>query len=226
MDTPGLRWMILRPGVVYGPGDRALLPLFKLAERGPRCRSSDARTPPTPSCTSTMSSGRLPRQSTRLAVGEVLFVGHSAAGQRAGDSRRDSAGSRPPGDGGSRPAGDHAAGRGGMRSRRARWSGGRLPLTRWRYVELSAPGFVCHVDRLRDRLGIVAEIDLRCGTCRYRRVVSPRRLDQTVSVRGATPTRSKTSSARVICSTLCAAEQLARSTHSSRGQPGGTIRFT
>ena len=34
METPGLRWTILRPGVVYGPGDRALLPLFKLAGLG------------------------------------------------------------------------------------------------------------------------------------------------------------------------------------------------
>src|SRR5207237_6875514 len=32
--VPGLTWTILRPGVVYGSGDRALLPLFALAARG------------------------------------------------------------------------------------------------------------------------------------------------------------------------------------------------
>jgi nucleoside-diphosphate-sugar epimerase len=31
---PGLPWTVLRPGVVYGSGDRALLPLFVLASRG------------------------------------------------------------------------------------------------------------------------------------------------------------------------------------------------
>src|SRR5262249_24742103 len=30
----GLRWTILRPGVVYGPGDRALRPLFAMSRRG------------------------------------------------------------------------------------------------------------------------------------------------------------------------------------------------
>jgi len=34
MATPALSWVILRPGVVYGQGDRAVLPLFKSAERG------------------------------------------------------------------------------------------------------------------------------------------------------------------------------------------------
>jgi nucleoside-diphosphate-sugar epimerase len=38
-----------------------------------------------------------------------------------------------------------------------------LALNRRRYVELASAGFVCRVDRLRDRLGIVAEIDLREG---------------------------------------------------------------
>ena len=36
-------------------------------------------------------------------------------------------------------------------------------INRWRNVELSAEGFVCNVDRLRDRLGIVAEVDLQHG---------------------------------------------------------------
>jgi nucleoside-diphosphate-sugar epimerase len=32
-----------------------------------------------------------------------------------------------------------------------------------RYAELASDGFVCRVDRLRDRLGITAEIDLEEG---------------------------------------------------------------
>jgi len=38
-----------------------------------------------------------------------------------------------------------------------------LPLNRWRYFELSAEGFVCRVDRLRERLGVVAAIELAAG---------------------------------------------------------------
>jgi nucleoside-diphosphate-sugar epimerase len=41
--------------------------------------------------------------------------------------------------------------------------GAPLPLDRARYVELSAEGFVCRVDRLRERLGVVAALDLREG---------------------------------------------------------------
>ena len=32
-----------------------------------------------------------------------------------------------------------------------------------RYTELASEGFVCRVDRLRERLGVVANIDLREG---------------------------------------------------------------
>ena len=38
-----------------------------------------------------------------------------------------------------------------------------MPINRRRYVELTSPGFVCRVDRLRDRLGVVAQIDLGEG---------------------------------------------------------------
>ena len=101
----GLSWTILRPGVVYGPGDHALLPLFKCAR-----------------------------------LGLLPLVG-----------RRDAA-----------------------------------------YM------FV-HVGR--------------------------RRQDYAVRL-APTLTRSNISSACMMCSTVCAAEQLARSRHSSGAQPGGTIRLT
>jgi len=32
-----------------------------------------------------------------------------------------------------------------------------------RYSELYAPGFVCHVDRMHERLGVVASVDLTDG---------------------------------------------------------------
>jgi nucleoside-diphosphate-sugar epimerase len=38
-----------------------------------------------------------------------------------------------------------------------------LPLNHRRWAEMSAEGFVCRVDRLRDRLGIVARMNLREG---------------------------------------------------------------
>jgi nucleoside-diphosphate-sugar epimerase len=43
------------------------------------------------------------------------------------------------------------------------WRGRPQPINGSRYLELSAAGFVCRVDRLRERLGIVAEVDLRDG---------------------------------------------------------------
>jgi nucleoside-diphosphate-sugar epimerase len=161
METPGLRWIILRPGVVYGPGDRALLPLFKLAERGllPLVGRADAaytfvhvhdvvRT--------------IAAAVDAAADSEILFVGHPhpVTAREILDVIRLVIG---------RPAlvmpvplvitRMAAAGCDLL----ARVVGRPLPLTRWRYVELSAGGFVCQVGRLRERLGIVAELDLREG---------------------------------------------------------------
>src|SRR5207247_2462435 len=39
-------------------------------------------------------------------------------------------------------------------------SGRPIAINRRRYAELTAEGFVCRVDRLRDRLGVVAYVDL------------------------------------------------------------------
>jgi nucleoside-diphosphate-sugar epimerase len=36
-------------------------------------------------------------------------------------------------------------------------------INRSRYLELASEGFVCRVDRLRDRLGVVAQVDLAHG---------------------------------------------------------------
>jgi nucleoside-diphosphate-sugar epimerase len=41
-------------------------------------------------------------------------------------------------------------------------------ITTRRYLELYSPGFVCHVDRMRERLGLVAEVGLREGLIRAR----------------------------------------------------------
>ena len=161
MATHGLRWMILRPGVVYGPGDRALLPLFKLAERGllPLVGRADAAY--------TFVHVRDVVRTIAAAIeaaddGEILFVGHShpVTAREILDVIRLVVG---------RPAMVIPVPQAITRVAAAvcdlvaRVVGRPLPLTRWRYIELSAEGFVCRVDRLRDRLGIVAELDLRDG---------------------------------------------------------------
>jgi nucleoside-diphosphate-sugar epimerase len=161
VGTPGLRWIILRPGVVYGPGDRALLPLFKLADRGllPLVGRADAaytfvhvhdvvRT--------------IAAAIDATAIGEILFVGHAhpVTAREVLEAIRLAVGR--PGVVIPVPQAITRLAAAGC-DLLARVVGRPMPLNRWRYVELSAEGFVCRVDRLRDRLGIVAELDLRDG---------------------------------------------------------------
>ena len=157
----GLSWTILRPGVVYGPGDRAVLPLFQFAKRGllPLVGRPDA-------AYTFIHVGDVVRAIDAAlsagSMGETIFVGHPqpVTARQLLEGIRSAVG---------RPALMVPIPLG------LTWAaamigevvgtaiGHPLPLNRRRYVELASEGFVCRVDRLRDRLGVVAGVDLREG---------------------------------------------------------------
>jgi nucleoside-diphosphate-sugar epimerase len=157
----GLRWTSIRPGVVYGPGDRALLPVFTVAARGfmPLVGRLDAaysfihvrdlvRTIAAavdrPGAGDTMFAGHAHPVTTR----EVLEAVRTASGARAAIIRIPMIVTHA-----AAIAGDVA---GMVRGRPS-------VINSRRYAELASEGFVCRVDRLRERLGIVAEIGLHDG---------------------------------------------------------------
>ena len=159
--TSGLRWIILRPGVIYGPGDRAMLPLFKSAERGLLPLVGRAGASYTFVHVSDVVRAIAAAIDT-VADREIIFVGHPrpVTGREILEAVRTAVG---------RPATviripqaltKFAASTCDLV---ARVVGHPLPLDRWRYVELSAEGFVCSVERLRERLGVVAAIELGAG---------------------------------------------------------------
>ena len=157
----GLQWTCLRPGVVYGPGDRALLPLFTYALRGilPLVGRADAAftfvhiTDVVRAITAALD---------HPAAGETMFLGHpqpvgtrelleamrTASGARAAVIRIPMALMRLAAFGG-----DLAA----------QLTGRPAVINSRRYAELASVGFVCRVDRLRDRLGVVAQKGLQEG---------------------------------------------------------------
>jgi nucleoside-diphosphate-sugar epimerase len=157
----GLSWTVLRPGVVYGPGDRAVLTLFQFANRGllPLVGRPDA------AYTFIHVSDVVRTIDAALsapATGDTIFVGHPqpVTARQLLEGIRAAVG---------RPALmlpiplglTHAAAELGELLGAA--IGHPLPLNRRRYVELASEGFVCSVDRLRDRLGVVAAMNLREG---------------------------------------------------------------
>jgi nucleoside-diphosphate-sugar epimerase len=157
----GLRWTTLRPGVVYGPGDRALLPLFKIAASGilPLVGRPHA-------AYTFIHVGDLVRAIAAAidapAVGDTIFVGHPQPvttrevleAVRAATGRRAAIVRIP-------MAVTYAAALAGDVAGRLR--GTPALINSRRYAELAADGFVCRVDRLRDRLGIVAAPALADG---------------------------------------------------------------
>ena len=160
-EVPGLEWVALRPGVVYGPGDRALLTLFRMANSGllPLVGRAGAAYTMIHVADAVRAIGAAIGAGV---AGEAIFVGHpapattrailegvrSAIGSRARIVRVPMLATRI-----AAAAGDLA---GALRGRPA-------PINGSRYVELAAVGFACRVDRMRDRLGVVAQIDLRDG---------------------------------------------------------------
>ena len=165
--TDGLRWTILRPGVVYGPRDRALLPLFVLSRRGMLPLVGR----PTAAYTLIHVDDvvrAIAAAVDRGASGDTIILGHRdpVATRALLEAVREAAGGR---------AAIIPIPR--LLVRLAAWGGDaatamtrRRPLIdSRRYVELYAEGFVCRVDRLRDRLGAEAQIQLADGLTRTAR---------------------------------------------------------
>ena len=161
-DVRGLRWTILRPGVVYGPRDRAVLALFRMARAGVLPLVGRETAAYTMIHVADVVRAIEAGISRADASGDTIFVGHPepVTARALVEGVRDAAGGaativRVP-----QPvlwiaalAGEAV---GTLR-------GKPVVINRRRYDELNAEGFVCRVDRLRDRLGIVAEIGLRDG---------------------------------------------------------------
>jgi nucleoside-diphosphate-sugar epimerase len=158
---PSLRWTILRPGVVYGPGDRAVLPLFKLAA-GPLAPVV----------------GRPGAAYTFVYIGDVVRTIEAALQTTSHGGTFFVGYSEPVTPRGLLETIQRAIGRRGslvhvpMPITRAvaevsdvvgRVTGRAMLMNRWRYAELAAEGFVCRVDRLRDVLGVTAAVDLETG---------------------------------------------------------------
>ena len=155
----GLRWTILRPTLVYGPRDRNFFPMFRLASRGIF---------PVPSrgvynVVHVSDVARAVELATLsdAATGETFFVGHPRQvtiselmaplapifGKRF----------RPI------PVPRLALWLGAQIGSVARQVGIPAPLDRARWNEMRSPGFVCRVDKARERLGFVATIELAEG---------------------------------------------------------------
>ncbi len=159
--TEGLRSIILRPGVVYGPADRAVFPLFQAAARGvvPLVGRPDAAY--TFIYVDDVVRAVLAAVD-KVDVSGAVFVGHPqpvTAHQvldaiQAGVGRQARVIAVP-------MVLTHVLAL--LCEAAARITRKPLLLNRSRYAELAADGFVCRVDRLRDELDAAPAVDLREG---------------------------------------------------------------
>jgi dihydroflavonol-4-reductase len=159
-----LRWMILRPGVVYGEGDRAMLPLFRLARRGVLPLVGRPGAAYTLIHVADLIRALVAALESRVDH-ETIFAGHPrpASAREILEAIRDATGNAARIVSVPMALTRVAAVAGDVCGAIA---GRPLLINGSRYTELSAEGFVCRVDRLRDCLGVVAEVTLREGLVR------------------------------------------------------------
>jgi nucleoside-diphosphate-sugar epimerase len=155
-----LEWTIIRPTLVYGPRDRNFFPMFRLARRGIF---------PIPSATAVYNVVHV-GDVTRLveiaatspaALQETFFAGHphqvtlrelmAPLAPIYGQLFRPF------------PIPKSALWLGAQIGSGAQKLGINVPIDRARWNEMRSPGFVCRVDKARERLGFVATIELSEG---------------------------------------------------------------
>jgi nucleoside-diphosphate-sugar epimerase len=162
-----LRWTILRPSAVYGPGDRAFLPLFRLARMGLFPLVGDPRVSYTLVYVDDVARAVEMAALSDAARGDVFFVGHrdAVSAGRLTAALADELGRTH------RPLRIPAAlvwaaamlGEGVSRAGRPQ----NLDGSRW--TELRAAGFVCSVSKAARVLGFEAKVDLTDGLARTAR---------------------------------------------------------
>ena len=156
-----LRWTILRPASVYGPGDRAFLALFRLAARGVFPLVGPPGAAYTLIHVDDVAHAIEAAARTETAGGETFYIGHpdpvtadglrAALGAATGRALRTL---RLP-----LMLARIVAGVGELGRRLGRPTAFDLA----RLQELTAAGFVCNVDKVRDRLGVEARIGITEG---------------------------------------------------------------
>jgi len=162
-----LRWTILRPSAVYGGGDRAFLPLFRLARLGLFPLIQDPRVQYTLVHVDDVARAVEVAATSESAVGEAFFVGHPAP-VAVGEMMAALAGVfgrryRPV----TIPSGlIWAAAMLGQGLSRCGWP---QPLDGKLWRDLRAGGFVCSVGKARRVLGFEAAINLAEGLARTAR---------------------------------------------------------
>ena len=165
--TATVPWTIARPSSVYGPRDRAFLPLFKLASRGISLMAAEPATCVTLIYVDDLLEGLSLAATSDRSVGETFFLGHGDPAPVADLMRyvAEACGRtfRP------LPV-PRVALRAAAIAGELWWLTGRMPaIDRARLTELTAEGFVCSVSRARDLLGFSARVPLAEGVGRTAR---------------------------------------------------------